>query len=322
MGATAVQEPAFLHEAMLYAGLDGFVDTVGGYIADSLEAGEPVLVAVTQHKTDLLKDVLKKNIRDAPGLLDFVDMENVGRNPGRIIPVWRDWVRDQTGGGRRIRGVGEPVWFGRSPAEITECRQHEQLLNLAFGGAPAWWLVCPYDTAALPAEVVDGAWATHPSALRATGDRDASGLWDPHDLTDVLRGELPEPEGPYETVPFTSGGLPAVRIAVTRRTAAAGLPDLRAREFVVAVSEAAANSLRHADGSGVLRIWREGRALVCEVRDSGLIEQPLAGRMRPTPSQDGGRGLWLIHQICDLVRIRSSRDGGTVVRLHINVAED
>ena len=45
-----------------------------------------------------------------------------------------------------------------------------------------------------------------------------------------------------------------------------------------------------------------------------LEEGPLAGRLRPPPTQEGGRGLWLANQLCDLVQIRS-RPGRTTVRL-------
>ena len=39
-------------------------------------------------------------------------------------------------------------------------------------------------------------------------------------------------------------------------------------------------------------------------------------RLRPDISQEGGRGLWLANQLCDLVKIRSG-ERGTVVRLHV-----
>jgi anti-sigma regulatory factor (Ser/Thr protein kinase) len=61
-------------------------------------------------------------------------------------------------------------------------------------------------------------------------------------------------------------------------------------------------------------VWRDGDALVCEVRDRGQLGDPLAGR-RPTPEQPDGRGLWLVNQLCDLVQLRSSASG-TVVRFH------
>jgi hypothetical protein len=58
--------------------------------------------------------------------------------------------------------------------------------------------------------------------------------------------------------------------------------------------------------------------MVCEVRDSGRFDSPLAGRERPRGDQVGGWGLWLANQLCELVQVRSFPDG-TVVRLHVSV---
>jgi anti-sigma regulatory factor (Ser/Thr protein kinase) len=84
---------------------------------------------------------------------------------------------------------------------------------------------------------------------------------------------------------------------------------------VLAVSEVAANSVRHAGGRGVLRIWLQDGALICDVRDDGRIVDPLVGRRRPEGGQIGGYGLWLANQLCELVQIRAFADGGAV-RLH------
>ena len=68
------------------------------------------------------------------------------------------------------------------------------------------------------------------------------------------------------------------------------------------------------------RVWRHGEVVVCEVHDAGRFDQPLAGRVRPTPDQTSGFGLWLANQVCDLVQIRSFEDG-SVVRLHISAGD-
>jgi anti-sigma regulatory factor (Ser/Thr protein kinase) len=99
----------------------------------------------------------------------------------------------------------------------------------------------------------------------------------------------------------------------------AGLAGLRAEDAVLAASEAITNSLRYGGGTADVRIWCTSDDLVCEVRDRGFIADPMAGRLRPAPGQVGGRGLWLINQLCDLVQLRSGA-AGTVVRLHVRVA--
>ena len=52
-----------------------------------------------------------------------------------------------------------------------------------------------------------------------------------------------------------------------------------------------------------------------EFSDRGHISSPLAGRVRPAPDQIGGRGLWVVNHVCELVQLRSDEDG-TVVRVH------
>ncbi len=121
-----------------------------------------------------------------------------------------------------------------------------------------------------------------------------------------------------QTHVFQSLTISAVRALVSRRAAAAGMDVGRAHDLVLAVCEVATNSVRHADGSGVLRIWQEGDGLVCEVADRGRPARPLAGRDRPMPGQEGGYGLWIAGQLCDRIQLLQ-RDTGTVIRMHMAV---
>jgi anti-sigma regulatory factor (Ser/Thr protein kinase) len=113
--------------------------------------------------------------------------------------------------------------------------------------------------------------------------------------------------------------LHTLRAATGLEAAEAGFSEQRAADVVLAVAELAANSVIHGGGHGTATIWREPQALVVEVHDEGRIEQPLAGRVRPTPTQESGRGLWVANQVCDLVQIRSNA-AGTRARLWMNLA--
>jgi anti-sigma regulatory factor (Ser/Thr protein kinase) len=110
-----------------------------------------------------------------------------------------------------------------------------------------------------------------------------------------------------------------VRAVVGARGERAGLDPQRNGDFILAANEAAANSIRHAGGHGVLRLWQDGDAVICEVKDPGVVDDPLVGRHRPTLDQTGGWGVYIAHQVCDLVQLRSGPDG-TVVRLHMRTA--
>ena len=56
----------------------------------------------------------------------------------------------------------------------------------------------------------------------------------------------------------------------------AGLTEGRANDLVLAVSEVAANTLRHTRSPGTLAIWHDEDEVVCEIRDAGTITDPLA----------------------------------------------
>jgi anti-sigma regulatory factor (Ser/Thr protein kinase) len=99
---------------------------------------------------------------------------------------------------------------------------------------------------------------------------------------------------------------------------AAGLPAAREAELVLAVSEVAANTLRHSGGGGTVRCWQVPGELICELRDSGYISDPLAGRRLPGPEQAGGHGLWLVNRCVDLAEVRTGRHG-TATRLHVRL---
>jgi len=307
--------PAFRHEALIYRSEEEFLAGTVRFVRDAVAAGEPVLVAVSPEKAGLISARLNGESEH----VFFADMPQLGRNPARIIPVWREFVAEHLQEGSPVRGIGEPIWPERSPAELVECQRHEWLLNLAFADAPAWWLLCPYDAAALDSDVLETAYVTHP-CVADNGHRHASSTYcDPLTGPDPFHGPLPPPAEKPDRLAFTLDELLAVRRLVSRRAAGAGLGRVRREDLLVAVNEVATNSLRHAGGQGTLSVWREDDSLLCEVRDSGLLHDPLVGRACPTPSQAAGRGLWLANQLCDLAQIRSLPDGN-VVRLRMSLS--
>lgn len=300
----------------MYAGEEGFCESLTPFIRQGVEAEEPVLVMVGAAKIDLLRSRLN-------GYGDevlFADMGEVGRNPGRIISAWRDFVTNHAARGRPMRGVGEPIWAGRSADELVECQHHESLLNLAFADAGAFHLLCPYDSQALPVEVIDEAWRSHPLVCEhGAGSRGVrtSGRYRGIDQITGPPGEpLAEPPAHARSIDFDMHDLSSVRHFVADRARATLLPPARTDDMVLAVGEVAANSVLHGGGGGTVHVWTEEGSVVCELRDGGRIEHPLAGRERPAHGQLGGHGLWIVNQVCDLVQIRSLADG-TRVRLHM-----
>jgi len=199
---------------------------------------------------------------------------------------------------------------------MVECHSHEALLNVAFADTPAFWLVCPYDTDALDRGVVESARRTHPAVVEDGVARDSE-LFDGLDAVAApFADPLPDPPADAVEHEVHIDALCAVRVFVRAEAVRVGLGADRTRDLLVAVNEAATNTVRHGGGTGRVIVWQEPGALVCEVRDDGRITDPLAGRVRPEKDQLGGYGLWLANQLCDLVQVRAYATAGAV-RLHM-----
>ena len=308
-------EPAqgFRHDALFYEGIDGFLRAVVPFVQEAVQAEEPILVALAPEKIERMKAALK----GAADRVRFANMDELGQNPARIIPAWRDFVAANKDRSAFCRGVGEPIWPGRTEPELAECHLHESLLNVAFERGPAWWLVCPYDTSALSPDVVSEARRTHPRVIEEGVVQPAAGAR-AGSVAGRFDAPFPPPPPFAEQLPFELHSLAIVRHFVAEHADRAGLDPHRTDDLVLAVDEAATNSVRHGGGRGVLAMWQEGEVLMSELRDGGHIDDPLVGRETPTLEQLRGRGLWLANQLCDLTQVRSTPDG-VVVRLHMVV---
>jgi anti-sigma regulatory factor (Ser/Thr protein kinase) len=307
-----MQADNFHHEAFFYADADEFLAGTVPFVRAGLEAEEAILVAMPPARLELLKGQLSS---EAEGVR-FANMAELGRNPARIIPAWRDFLEANLRPGHGVRGIGEPTWKDRSAAELDECQRHESLLNLAFDAGPAWSLMCSYDSATLDEEVLGAAEHDHP---HLSGDRGSGPDRRPRSSAGPLAGQLTAPANAPGELCFTIDQLSDVRRFVAERARQEGLHASRLEDLVLAANELATNSVQHGGGAGTVQVWRENGCVVCEVSDGGCIEEPLVGRQRPRFDQLGGRGVWLANQLCDLVQIRSGEDGN-VVRLRMSVA--
>ena len=295
------------HEALLYADQDAFLAGTVPFLEEGLRGGERMLVALGADRIAALMAALERGA----DRVRFADMAHVGANPARMIPIWRDFVAGREDDAP-ARIIGEPIWAGRSAAELVECQRHEALLNLAFATTPDLRLRCPYDTAALPAAVIAEARRSHPHVTVGHNRAPSAAYPGLPAITEPFASPLPAPPETAERYGFDAHGLPCLREVVAAHATLAGLTPQRARDLAFAVNEVTTNSVRHAGGHGVLRLWTEDRFVVCDVRDAGRIDEPLAGRVRPSPERGGGWGLWLANQLCELVQVRCFEDGSAV----------
>lgn len=311
MSADLRPAPSYRHEALLYADEAEYVEKLAGFIREGVRAGEPTHVVVPGRKVQLLRDALGTDAE----LVSFGDMEVIGANPARIIGAWKTFLDANASSHTPLRGIGEPIWAGRTSDELAECQHHERLLNHVPVGPVPFWLVCPYDTTALDAETIAEAARSHPAFLE--GDRTRPSDTFTADVQ-LSTQPLPEPHGPVFERSFDGTDLSDVRASVLEQAMAAGLPEGRAEDLVFAAHELVTNHVRHGAGSGSLRIWRSSGAVLVEIAGQGRITDPLAGRLRPPADSEGGFGLWLVTQLCDLVQIRGDGDH-SVVRVHMRL---
>jgi anti-sigma regulatory factor (Ser/Thr protein kinase) len=307
----AVIPRSFTHLALFYQAPDEYAAQVSAFLRAGLDAGEPAFVSIPADRHGLLRDVLGA---EAKGV-HFEDMAQMGRNPAWIIPEVQKFV--DAFPGQLVRYVGEPIWPTRTAAELREATRHEALINLAFAGANAA-ILCPYDTALLTPAVLDDARRTHPT-LVSDGSTIPSRFY-PGRGSIPASCQLPLAQPPAQAMSLTyTDDLSMVRSEVERQARRAHLPETKIIDLVLAVGEVTANTIRHARSSGTLDISIDEREIVCTIRDAGTISDPLAGRRRPALDALDGQGLWLVHQVCDLVEIRSG-SAGTAIRLHMSLA--
>jgi len=314
-GVTPDDAPCGKHRALLYEDASGFVDGVGAFAREGLRAGDHVLVAVTGRK----RAWIEEELGDEADAVEFLDAGALYERHGVMFhEVLRSMARHGTPGEGRLRLVAEQALARRAPADVRDYMRYEAAANVAYDAFDVA-VVCPYDTAQLPAQVVDAALETHPEVLDASGTRRNERFVDPRAFL-RRRGEIPGP--PADVVPYRierPEDLVDVRAFVTARGRAADLSRLSTEELALAASELAANALVH--GRSPRRLWTyvADDRFVCRLEDAGPgFRDPLAGYFPPASNAHGGRGLWIARQLCDVVEITSDR-AGTVVVLQVRL---
>jgi anti-sigma regulatory factor (Ser/Thr protein kinase) len=297
----------YRHEAFPYAGRDEFVSASAGFLRAGLSAGERAIMVAVEDKVADVRDELGADAAE----VSFVDMGSAGRNPSRIISVFEQFLAVDPV--RPARGLGEPIYPERSVEALHEAQLHELLLNSAACSAWDFWLGCPYDSSTLDAGALAGMRASHPYVAGvAEAGFGGAGLAD-----GAFAAGLPAVPDGAQLHRVDVDGLGGTRLFLRAAATGLGLAGLRVEDLICAVNEVLTNSVRHGDGQPVLSLWRTGGQLVCDVRDGGWIRDPLVGRLTPAITDTGGRGLWLVHHLCDLVQVRSS-SAGTSVRMYLD----
>jgi hypothetical protein len=301
----------YRHECVFYTGTTGFLDVMVPFVQAGLARQEPVMVAVAEPRLQALRAVLGEHTE---GVI-FADMAELGHNPALIIPAWRDFTDRHSGIGRPVRGIGEPIWATRRPAEIREAQLHEALLNVAVPPDTPLWLLCPYDTTALDDEVLAEAARSHPVLVESDNYRGSTEYGGTVHVEEIFGARLPPPSATTTVLSFDALHHRHVQ-QILDAAIGAGLPVDRATRLAVAMDELAGSTAQNT-GHAVIRYWQEETAMIGEIADHGTVHDPMIGRgPGPGPFSPRERAIRLSHELCDLVQIRS-RPTGSTIRIHV-----
>ena len=113
------------------------------------------------------------------------------------------------------------------------------------------------------------------------------------------------------TLPPSSSYLPDLRRSVAGSLA--GVDERVLADVLLALDEAVSNAIRHGSRAGdpvQVSVERDGEWVEMTVRDAGPTPRlPRLPAEPPPVLQTGGRGLWLILQLVDEVRLQRVADG-------------
>jgi anti-sigma regulatory factor (Ser/Thr protein kinase) len=119
---------------------------------------------------------------------------------------------------------------------------------------------------------------------------------------------------------FDQHGLVALRSTVAAHGNQFGLDDAQVDDLVLVAHELATNAVRHGGGKGRLRMWTSDGAVFCEITDDGIgfSYNGADHRSRPALTATGGRGLWIVARLVDVLHVSTGRDG-TVATVEIRL---
>ncbi|HET8602489.1 MAG TPA: sensor histidine kinase [Marmoricola sp.] len=300
------------HDALVYESTGDFVDTVLPLVLEGLAAGERVLVFAPAEKLGGLRSVLGPGEVEAIEVFPFTGSRS---RPAQALSSYHRLLRGRTSTDRPVRLVVEQPLAGLDDQQIASwCR-----IDAAFDTVcafPSTCVTCLYDRQALPPWLLESIEQSH-RRIGRFGEWRPSRQYVPSArllARELAKTVLEPPSPPVQALPSPTSARAARRFVETAAESA-GLSTADFDDFRLAIGEAVANAFKHATIDWV-RLWTAGDDVVCEVRDHGPgIRDPLAGYRQPAPTATDGRGLWLVHHLCDDVKIQSGA-WGTIVRLY------
>jgi anti-sigma regulatory factor (Ser/Thr protein kinase) len=292
---------------------------VAPFLRNALSAGEPVVIACSEHLATALVTAL--------GGTDGVQVAPAdplaARPPNALAAIAALIDRDLPDDGRRLHMVTCP---GRPAADWSTWVQTEALLNHVLAERPVdhLCLLSPSADGDGPGADAIGR-ATHPWLLTAEGVVANPDYRAPAELLrEVQRTQLPDPlEATEPTLAMVDlDDMRVLRRALNRVLADSPLSPDAAQDFVLAIDEVTANAAEHGIPPVDVKLWCTPERLLCAVTDHGAaFDDPLIGYGPAHGDMAvGGMGLWLARRSVDSLTASPADESGDgcTVRLVVN----
>ncbi|MFB9907824.1 anti-sigma factor RsbA family regulatory protein [Allokutzneria oryzae] len=301
-------KPEFLHQSCIYGSDAEFLAMAVPFVREGLRRGEPVLVTTTSANLELLHDVMGAEANK----IDYAESAYFGRRPPqRTTAIHRYWSRHQpTTSTGAVRILAEPVWTGRSRREVAAWKHMEAALNVVLADTRIW-MICPYDTRLVGADIIENARRTHPECVVGCRAEPSAQFMAPEEFTRPRTS--PQPMENAAGLFRFNGDLTAVRRYVLKK-AAALLSEDAAAMFGVAIGEAITYMVDQGVDRAVVWVRPAAGRVVCTLRSDQPLDNvhPFVGYRPPDLRERPGDGLWLTNQICEWLDISSDASGCTI----------
>lgn len=303
----ATSMPDFRHQCCFYGTDVEFLAMAVPFAQEGLRRGEPVLVTTTAANLELLHDVLGV---DAAKIV-YAEPASFGRRPSHLAnALHRYWSRhQQTASTGMVRILAEPDRGGGTRREVAAWQRIEAGFNVVLAGARIW-MICPYDTRVVDADVLEGARRTHPECLVGRKAEPSTQFLAPEEFDGPRLS--PPPLGAAGDVFRFEGDLVAVRRHVLDKAG----PLLRSEQavtmFGVAVGEAVDYLLKHGIGRAAVWVRPVAGRVVCTLHSDQPLDGPPFFGYRPPGPRQPDNSLAMTDQICEWLDLSSDASGCTI----------
>ena len=305
---TAALGDGFVHSTAFCRSHDEYVALARPFVAEAQSRRVPIYLACSDRNVAVMRSALPST-----NGVTFVPAEaHLARPAATIHEYRRRFAQDVANGADQIRVLQEVPHPGMgAPWDVW--RRYEAATNLVYDDFPVWAL-CPYDERTAPKRVLDDARAAHPVVIASDGTTTPN----PHFVEPaVLLATSADENDPLEhrsaAVSLIDPSARAARDAVRAAAHGTGVAQSAITDLITAVSEAVTNGWKHGVLPLTVNVWAATHRVLVTVHDcGGGPSDPLAGFRPASGHGDGGRGLWIAHQLVDHVALRCDDQGFTV----------